>query len=261
MLRSIFYLFILSLAARAQMPVSHVVVVSHRGEHLHHPENTIPAFQTAIDVGADFVEADVRTTADGKLILSHDATVDRRTNGHGEVAKMTFDELRMLDAGVKTGPEFAGTKMPSFDELLDLAKGKINIYVDVKQVSAKDLLSHLESHGMSDQVAIHAGTELSKEIETLNPKLKVSPMSVTVAQVNETVGQLHPKMMAFSFRYLTPEIITAAKQDNLQIYVDCMGSPDNPQGWQTAINGGAEWIQTDRPGELVKYLREKGLHQ
>src|SRR5512142_3343083 len=66
-----------------------IVVISHRGEHLHHPENTLPAFQEAIRVGADFFELDVQTTADGKLVLSHDAKVDRRTNGQGEISKMT----------------------------------------------------------------------------------------------------------------------------------------------------------------------------
>src|ERR1041385_8757909 len=90
-----------------------VVAIAHRGEHLHHPENTIPAFEEAIRLGADYIEVDVRTTADGKLVLSHDGKVDRRTNGQGEVARMTFDEIRTLDAGVKSGPQFTGTKVPT----------------------------------------------------------------------------------------------------------------------------------------------------
>src|SRR5246500_1006729 len=98
---------LLSLLPLASQP-RRVVAIAHRGEHLHHPENTIPAFEEAIRLGADFIEVDVRTTSDGKLVLSHDATVDRCTNGHGEVAKMTFDEIRALDAG-------AGTKVPTFD--------------------------------------------------------------------------------------------------------------------------------------------------
>src|SRR5258708_39228771 len=83
-----------------------VVAISHRGEHLHHPENTIPAFQEAIRLGADFIEVDVQTTADGKLVLSHDSTVDRCTNGQGKVSEMTFDQVEALDAGIKTSPEF-----------------------------------------------------------------------------------------------------------------------------------------------------------
>jgi glycerophosphoryl diester phosphodiesterase len=100
----------------------------------------MPAFEEAVRLGADYIEVDVRTTADGKLVLSHDGSVDRCTNGKGEVARMTFVEIRELDAGIKMGTEFAGTKIPTFDEVLDYARGKINIYVDVKQAAAKDLV-------------------------------------------------------------------------------------------------------------------------
>ena len=170
---SLWLLCLPPLAAQAQP--GQVVAIAHRGEHLHHPENTLPAFQEAIRAGADFFELDVRTTADGKLVVSHDASVGRRTNGRGDIAKMTFDEVRALDAGIKSGPEFAGTKIPTFDEALDLARGKIGVYVDVKQASAKDLVTHIEEHGMSDHVVIYAGLRLGKEIQKLNPKLKVMP--------------------------------------------------------------------------------------
>src|SRR5258708_47839 len=103
--------------------LAQVVVISHRGEHLAHPENTLPAFQAAIDAKADYFELDVRTTSDGHLVLMHDATVDRTTNGHGAVRDMTFDQIRALDAGARFGPQFAGTKVPTFDEALQLAHG------------------------------------------------------------------------------------------------------------------------------------------
>src|SRR5438270_10371298 len=110
----------------------------------------MPAFEEAVRLGADYIEVDVRTTSDGQLVLSHDATVDRCTNGKGAIAKMTFDEVRALDAGVKTGPEFAGVRTPTFDEALDYARGRIGIYVDVKQASAKELVEHIVAHGMAD---------------------------------------------------------------------------------------------------------------
>src|SRR5882724_9731275 len=102
-----------------QAETKRVVAISHRGEHLHHPENTMPAFQEAVRVGADYFEVDVRTTSDGKLVLMHDGTADRTTSGKGDIAKMTFDEVRALDAGAKFGKEFADTRVPTFDEVLD----------------------------------------------------------------------------------------------------------------------------------------------
>jgi glycerophosphoryl diester phosphodiesterase len=255
-------LIALLLVPAAHTQTRRVVAIAHRGEHLHHPENTMPAFEEAVRLGADYIEVDVRTTADGKLVLSHDGTVDRCTSGKGEVAKMTFDEIRSLDAGARMAPEFAGTRVPTFDEVLDYARGKIGIYVDVKQVSAKDLVEHIVSHGMADHVVIYSG-RISRDIQQLNPNLKIMPESVNVDVVQRIIGELHPKVIAFGGSDWKPEIIKLAKDSGAQLYVDRQGSDhgvptDNPQGWQAAIDAGADGIQTDRPGELVQYLREKG---
>jgi glycerophosphoryl diester phosphodiesterase len=254
-MRRLFCVLLLLLPAATQ--AQRLVAIAHRGEHLHHPENTIPAFEEAIRQGADFIEVDVRTTSDGKLVLSHDATVDRCTNGRGEVAKMTFDEVRSLDAGIKMGAQFAGTRVPTFDEVLDLARGKIGVYVDVKQVSARDLVQHIESHGMADRAVIYSG-RISKEIQDLNPKLKIMPESVSVQVAQGLIAALHPEVIAFGAHDFTPEIIAVVKRAGAAIYVDRMGDTDNPTGWQAAIDAGADGIQTDRPGELVRFLREKG---
>jgi glycerophosphoryl diester phosphodiesterase len=235
-----------------------VVAISHRGEHLERPENTIPAFREAIRVGADFFELDVQTTADGKLVLSHDATVDRCTNGTGRVSEMSFEQVEALDAGIKKGAAYAGTKIPTFDEALDLARGKIGVYVDVKNASAQDLVSHIDGHGMTDHVVIYCKPGLCKQIEDLNPKLKVMPESNNVEHSKMLVETLHPKVIAFSAGDWKPEIISVAKQASALIYVDRMGATDAPEGWQSAIDDGADGIQTDRPGPLVEYLRQKG---
>src|SRR3984885_15141966 len=132
----------------AQNPPSarRVVAISHRGEHLQRPENTIPAFAEAIRTGADFIEVDVQTTADGKLVLSHDSTVDRCTNGTGNVRDMTFEQVERLDAGIKSAPEFAGTRVPTFDEVLKMAHGKIGVYVDLKNATAQAIVDALQKN-------------------------------------------------------------------------------------------------------------------
>ena len=235
-----------------------VVAISHRGEHLQRPENTIPAFQEAIRVSADFIEVDVQTTSDGKLVLSHDATVDRCTTGQGKVSEMTFDQIETLDAGIKKGAEYAGTKVPTFDQALDLAHGKIGIYVDVKNASAQDLVTHIDGHGMTDHVVIYCKATLCKQIQDMNPKLKVMPESNNVEHSQMLIDLLHPKVLAFGAGDFKPEVIAAAKGASAEIYVDRMGTTDAPEGWQSAIDAGADGIQTDRPGPLVEYLREKG---
>ena len=218
----------------------------------------MPAYEDAIRLGADFIEVDVQTTADGKLVLSHDATVNRCTNGQGRVAEMTFDQVEALDAGSKADATFAGTKIPTFDQALELARGKIGIYVDVKNASARDLVSHIESRGMAEHVVIYCGLNLAKQIQEINPKLKVMPESATVEHARLLIEQLHPEVIAFSARDFVPDVIDAVKRAGAQIYVDRMGPTDAPEGWQSAIDAGADGIQTDRPGPLVEYLRLKG---
>jgi glycerophosphoryl diester phosphodiesterase len=235
---------IVALAAMAAAQPRHVVAIAHRGEHLHHLENTLPAFAEAARVGADYFELDVRTTSDGKLVLMHDATVNRTTRGQGEVAKMTFDEIRALD-------------VPTFDEALDFARGKIGIYVDVKQASAKDLVEHINAHGMTANVVIYSG-RISKEIQDLDPRLKIMPEAGSAERAQKLIDELHPKVLAFDANDFKPDIIAVAKKAGVLIYVDRLGQADNPAAWQAAIDQGADGIQTDHPEDLVKFLRERG---
>jgi glycerophosphoryl diester phosphodiesterase len=230
-----------------------VVAISHRGEHLHHPENTMPAFEEAVRVGADYIEVDVRTTKDGKLVLMHDNTANRTTNGKGEIAQMTFEEVRALDAG-------GGARVPTFDEALDYARGKIGIYVDVKQVAAKDLMEHIVGHGMADHVVIYSG-RISKEIQELNPGLRIMPEARSAEYAQKLLDELRLKVMAFDASDFRPEVIAVAKKGNALVYVDRLGAADNAASWQEAIDQGADGIQTDHPEELVAYLRAKGYRK
>ncbi len=242
------------------MPFAHfalalsIAVIAHRGEHLRNPENTLPAFREAIALGADYFELDVRTSSNGVLVLSHDATVDRRTNGKGKVAEMTFEELRKLDAG-------GGAKIPTFDEALELAHGKIGIYVDCKQVAAKQLVDAIAKRSMDAAVVIYGSPRLLKEIQTLNPKLKVMPEANNAETARRLIEDLHPKVIAFDARDFQPDVIKLVRDAGAEIYVDRLGVADTPRLWQDAIDRGAAGIQTDHPGELVDYLKKKGYKQ
>ena len=247
----------LLLGAACQRPAP-VVVIAHRGEHLHHPENTLPAIAAAFDLGADYAEVDVRTTADGELVLSHDAGVERCTTGHGLIAKMTLAELRALDAGVKLAPEFAGTRIPTFDEALDAARGRGAIYVHVKAASAADLVRHIEAHGMVSSVVVYSDSAF--ELRRLNPDLTVLPEAVSVEATQKMIVLLQPRILAFSALDFSPDVIAVARQAGIAMYVDRMGATDGPEGWRAAVAAGAAGIQTDHPGELVAFLRAAGRH-
>ena len=101
--------------------------VNHRGYNLVAPENTIPAYQLSVEHGFKFVETDVRFTSDNVPVLLHDATVDRTSNGTGEISQMTYAQARALDFGSWKSAEYAGTKIPSFEEFIVFCK-RTNIY-------------------------------------------------------------------------------------------------------------------------------------
>ena len=233
-----------------------IKVISHRGEHLHHPENTMPAFQAAIDAGADYFELDVRTTSDGKFVIMHDNTLDRTTNGTGEVHKHTFDEIRALDAGAKFSPSFAGTKVPTLDEAFDLAHGKINVYVDTKYADPQQLVDTIVRHDMQDHVVIYGNPFFLYEVHKIRPSLKVMPEALSPDICKLFTRAMQLEVIAFDANDFKDPVIACAKDANAKIYVDRLGDADNPETWQKAIDLGAAGIQTNLPAELSTYLRK-----
>jgi glycerophosphoryl diester phosphodiesterase len=109
-----------------------VETVAHRGASGYTPENTMAAFQKSVDMKADYIELDVQETKDGKLVVIHDVTLDRTTNGTGYVKDRTLEEIRKLDAGSSFSNEFTGEKVPTFEEVLDQFRGKTGILIELK---------------------------------------------------------------------------------------------------------------------------------
>ena len=238
-----------------------IVVVSHRGEHLAHPENTLPAFEAAIEAGADFFELDVRTTSDGRLVLMHDGTVNRTTGGTGKVRELTFDQIRALDAGAKFDAKFTGTKVPTFEEGLNLAHGKIGVYVDCKELSPADLVAALKKADMLQNVVIYGDPGFLKGVLALEPSLAAMPEAGNAARLEKLAGDLNLRVAAFDKGDFKDDVIAMAKRLKLKIYVDRLWDADKPEFWQDAVDRGADGIQTDHPAALVEYLRAHGLHK
>ncbi len=118
------------------------ILFAHRGDLVHAPENTLPAFQQAIQKGADGVELDVKLTLDGHVIVIHDSTVDRTTDGKGHVSSFTLEAIRKLDAGKWFDEKFSGTQVPLLEEVFEtVGKDKmINIELKYYPTERKDLV-------------------------------------------------------------------------------------------------------------------------
>jgi len=227
---------VLAYGLRAQ-----VAVISHRGEHLHHRENTMAAFDAAYEAKADYVEVDIRTTLDGKLMLMHDSTAERTTGVKEEIAKMTSERLR-------------GLGVPTFDEALAFAETRMGIYMDCKQAKAEDLVDLVRAHHMEKDVLVYCGPRLCKEIQQLEPKMTLMPEARDAVTARSLIQDLGVKALAFDANDFKDDVIAVAKEAHVRIYVDRLGPADNPAGWQDAIDRGAAGIQTDHPAELANYL-------
>lgn len=110
-----------------------VHVIAHRGASGIAPENTLAAVKKALDTSADFIEIDVHQTKDGEVVVIHDATVDRTTDGTGAVADFTLAELKKLDAGTKHDSSFAGERIPTLAQVLKAVKGKKKVLIELKK--------------------------------------------------------------------------------------------------------------------------------
>ena len=98
---------------------NHVMIQAHRGASAYAPENTLPSFQLAVDMGADGIECDIHLSKDGRFIVCHDDKVDRTSNGTGSISDLTLAEIKALDFGAKFDAKFAGTSAPTLEEMLD----------------------------------------------------------------------------------------------------------------------------------------------
>ncbi len=201
----------------------------------------------AIDAGADYFELDVRTTSDGKFVIMHDGTLDRTTNGTGEVYKHTFDEIRALDAGAKFSPAFAGTKVPTLDEAFDLAHSKINVYVDTGSADPQQLIDTIVRHDVQDHVVIYGNPFFLYEVHKIRPALKVMPETLSPDICKFMVRAMQPQVLAFDandFKDGRHHLCERCECEDLR---NRLGDADNPETWQKAIDLGAAGIQPTFP--------------
>lgn len=129
-------------------------VWAHRGASAVAPENTLAAFAAAEAAGADGIELDVHLSRDGVPVIIHDDTVDRTTSGRGEVGRLRLDELRSLDAGSWFSPSFAGEPIPTLEEVLHWAEGRLRLNLEIKDYLAGQIVLELLSHYPNDRILV-----------------------------------------------------------------------------------------------------------
>lgn len=239
-------------------PAQHggVYVVAHRGAHDGIPENTLPAYERAIELGCDFVEIDIRTTKDGHFVSIHNATIDAYTmdGTTGAVHDMTLAELKAVDIGSRVGPEWADTRIPTLEEILALCRGRVGIYLDLKDGDVEQIAAIVRAYGMTDYTLWYGvGRRIVERVNAACPECIPMPDPGPERNLPALLEHTRPKVVAAVWRHFSPSFVQACHAAGAIVIVD----EQDPSSWEDAVEWGANGIQTDYPEALIAFLRDR----
>jgi len=241
-----------------------IMITAHRAMHTKYPENSLAAFQHSIDSGVDIIETDIRTTKDGKLILMHDGSVDRTTNGEGKVKDFTFAELEKLKLESDDSQTY---RVPLAEDAINLAHGKIMVDLDMKDVYVKHLVNLVHKTQTKKQVLFFdSDFAVLDSVILLDSTLMLMPRAHSLEEVKEIIERYHPPVIHIDPSFYTKEVVNAIKASGARIWINALGFADAKakigivdSGYTPLVEGGANIIQTDYPLILNKYLTERNL--
>jgi glycerophosphoryl diester phosphodiesterase len=237
-------------------------VIAHRGASGHAPENTMAAFQRAVELGAGFIETDLQLTRDARFVAMHDSTIDRTTNGRGAVHEHTLAELRKLDAGKWFDREFMDQRVPTLEEILEFGqKHDVIFYLEVKYDSTLGMHHSLVA-------ALHAAQNAARTIvisfdESTLAALRQVDSALMMGLLVEEPGRDHPKTaLELGVRQLCPradlvttELVDAAHRLDLQV---ATWTVDDPAVIRSLVAAGVDGIMSNFPDRLQAVLEDMG---
>ena len=266
----------------------YVVVISHRGDWRNYPENSIPAIESIIRMGVDMMELDVKMTKDSVMVLCHDKTINRTTNGKGLICDMTYDSLMTFNLKRAHGVKTDTLKMPTLREALLCCKDRILVNVDHAYPYYDEIVKLTEELGVTGQVLMKGKNSVDKVNEDMS-KHSSNLLYMPIIDINKESGQA--LFAEYVEKSVVPMAFEVCWQKNGQEMEDCvskikaMGSKlwintfwpsvcggygndddaaveveDPATVYEQYIEMGATMIQTDRPELLLNYLRSIGRH-
>lgn len=241
--------------------LSHTLVIGHRGNSGLAPENTIVSLRQAFDLGADVVEVDVQFAADGVIVAMHDTTVDRTTDGTGDVAGMTLAQLKTLDAGSWFSDEFAGERVPTLSEFLETAARRGTVYLDLKAYSMGAAIGQvLDELGLPDDSVWASASEeiVAKDVHEHLPGTPVlwygdvpNRGTADYFQHMRSIG-----VTGFDLAWGTlPRAFVRDAQANGMFFSTY--TIDKPSQWRAALRLDLDAVETNDPGGLAALVAER----
>ena len=264
----------------SEFPDEKVMVVAHRGDWREAPENSVWAVKKAIEKGVDMAEIDLAMTKDSVLILMHDNTIDRTTTGKGKPSDFSLEEIKKLHLRDGLGVE-TQMKVPTLEEILEISDGKILLNLDKGFDYIKQVYPLVKKRKMLDQI-LFKGHETYMEFDQKYGDIKNDIHYMPIIQLgkNEDLKKISEyiknyKIYGFEFTIGTTEKnlidFKSLRGKKVKIWVNSLWPHhnagnnddqvlDNPDVYDWYINKGVNIIQTDRPKELISYLKRKKLY-
>jgi len=233
-----------------------LMVIAHRGASSYAPENTLAAFDLALEMRVRHIELDVALSSDSHTVVIHDDKLDRTTDGCGLVTSHTLAALRELDAGSWFGPRYRGERIPTFDEVLGRYKGRVHIHTEIKGKSpslSQRTADLIRKHGMERQVTVTSFQSVRlEEMRAYAPEL---PIGWLVREVNDsTIAQAHAigvKQFCPRADTVTPEWVDRLHAEGF--VVRAWGVATEAL-MQRVVQAGVDGMTVNFPDKLIGYL-------
>lgn len=239
------------------------VVIAHRGASAHAPENTMAAFRKAVDMRAEMIELDVMLSKDGVPVLFHDADLDAKSNGAGPLRDLDLEQLRRLDVGSWFSGDYAGERMPTLDEVLEWAAGRMALNIEIKTEAWRQTLEEsveprvidlVRKHGMERHIIFSSfDYRVIRRLKELAPDL---PAAVLYEPGQS--GGLDPVSLVrglgadgfnCSWRELTPEWLASLRQEGIPVLIYTVNERER---MEALILDGVSGIFSDYPDRLLE---------
>lgn len=238
------------------------LLFGHRGSRGLSPENTIPSFRLGISYGMDGIELDIHLSKDGKLIVMHDDTVDRTTDGHGKISDLTYEQISRLDAGIKLGAQWRGTSVPLLSEVFDEFRGNIMYKVELKHSSKvypgieKQLLEEIERYSIRDRVQIISfDFDSLKNVRELDRDIKLGLIIFGKPEwFIDTARKLNAEWIQAFYGLIFPEDVKIVHDSGLKIGA---WTPDDEEEIKRCYDMGVDDITSDLPNLLAKTVKSR----
>ena len=226
-----------------------MILTGHRGAAKLEPENTLLSIQKAIDLGVDQIEIDVHLTRDQHLVVLHDTTVDRTTDGQGAIADFTLAEAKQLDAG-------KGERIPTLQEVMDLVRGKVILQIELKGPNTTEpVIQVVEQNSMENEVLLTSFVhERLREARHLNPNLRLGALwSNPPPDACEQAIGMGAEAIHIQHLNIDPQLVQQAHAHGLKIRA---WNPDTVEEIQRVIDLGVDAIGSNRPDLLIESGRK-----